>query len=169
MVQVKLSSIYENFIVAINQSRNQIKGKVLFIIDTDDNLAEFETKDFPNVFAKRLVNVPSEKSEILVKISANPKAPATDIESALEGELFHKDLQEFKPTYPDLLSFVDNELDTELKLYNSFFAFDFRTSDREKLQSFFKLENMKYKFAVTYVRLAKRKNSNNLKWVLQKS
>ena len=135
----EVKRIYENLMVSIDEFKKEINGKVYFLIDTDAELLQFETKDHTNILCRRMVNVGNETK--LVKITANPKAPPTEIEDALNGKAFYETLKKFKPDYQTELAFVED--DKEIDEIPSFFGLDLRPSEQTLLTQFFDSGNNK--------------------------
>ncbi|MCQ2298947.1 MAG: ATP-binding protein [Bacteroidales bacterium] len=142
----RLSVLFEEL-----RTSGQIKGKVFLLTDTDAQPVEFETEENleGNLKCRRIVNVGQETQ--LVKIKANPKAPNTDIEDALNGKAFNKVL--FKLTNPienQDFSFITGEEKEEIA---SSIAMDFRESEKRKVDEFLNRNNGNNKvvFAQEYV------------------
>jgi hypothetical protein len=147
----EISRIYRHLLASYEDFKTEVKGKIILISDTDLQLVEYETQDYPNLICKRIVNIEGDHKTKLVGIKSNPKSPKTEIEDVLNGKLFHETLKQFKPNYPDLLAFVDDtHIASEIP---SYFALDLRPSESAKLDEFFEKDNNKYEFAKTYVSL----------------
>lgn len=146
----EIKKMYEHLSIAIEELKDSVKGKVYMLTDTDAQLLEYETKEGleKRIICRRIVN----EGDItrLVKITANPKSPKTDIEDALNGRLFHQVLVTFKPTN-DELSFLDEQEREETSSYS---ALDLRPREYEKMDQFFSKEKGKNKvlFANEYVK-----------------
>lgn len=141
-----LSASYEDF-------KSEVKGKIILISDTDAELIDYQTKTYPNLICKRIVNIQEDDKPrtALVKIDSNPKSPKTEIEDALNGKLFYETLKEFKDNYPDLLNFIKDDF-VALEI-PSHFALDLRPSENSKLEAFFDKDNNKYEFAKRYSKM----------------
>jgi predicted ATPase len=147
----EISRIYRYLSTSYEDFKTAIKGKILLISDTDIELVEYDTQDYPNLICKRIVNTDNDHETKLVGIKSNPKSPKTEIEDVLNGKLFYKTLKEFKQQYPDLLAFV-NDTDSPSEI-PSYFALDLKISERAKLDEFFDKDDKKYEFAKKYVDL----------------
>ncbi|MCK8521479.1 ATP-binding protein [Aquimarina sp. D1M17] len=143
----EIKRIYEYLVVAIDEFKREVNGKIAFILDTDSELVQFETQNTSNIFIKRLVNVDNETK--LININSNPKSPPTEIEDSLNGKAFYKVLKKYKSQYPGLLSFVN--VDIEKSEIPSYFALDLRPSEYENLLNFFDSDNIKYDFAKEFI------------------
>lgn len=146
----EIKKMYEHLSISIEELKDSVKGKVYMLTDTDAQLLEYKTNEGQEnrIICRRIVN----KGNItrLVKITANPKSPKTDIEDALNGRLFHQVLVTFKPTNEEL-SFLDEQEREETSSYS---ALDLRPREYEKMDQFFSKENGKNKvlFANEYVK-----------------
>ena len=146
----KIKKMYEHLSIAIEDLKDSVKGKVFMLTDTDAQLLEFDTNKGPEtrIICRRIVN----EGDItrLVKITANPKSPKTEIEDALNSRLFHQVLVTFKPTNEEL-SFLDEQEREETSSYS---ALDLRPKEYEKMDQFFSKEKGKNKvlFANEYVK-----------------
>lgn len=147
----EIKKMYEHLSIAIEELKDSVKGKVYMLTDTDAQLLEYDTKEGleKRIICRRIVN--EGDTTRLVKITANPKSPKTDIEDALNGKLFHQVLVTFKPTN-DELSFLDEQ---EREETSSFSALNLRPKEYEKMDLFFSKENGRNKvlFANEYVKL----------------
>ena len=146
----EIKKMYEYLSIAIEELKDSVEGKVYMLTDTDTQLLDYKTNDGleKRIICRRIVN----EGDItrLVKITANPKSPKTDIEDALNGKLFHQVLVTFKPTNEEL-SFLDEQEREETSSYS---ALDLRPTEYEKMDQFFSKEKGKNKvlFANEYVK-----------------
>ena len=159
----EIKKMYEHLIIAIEELKDSVKGKVYMLTDTDAQLLEYETKEGleKRIICRRIVN----EGDItrLVKITANPKSPKTDIEDALNGRLFHQVLVTFKPTNEEL-SFLDEQEREETSSYS---ALDLRPREYEKMDQFFSKEKGKNKvlFANKYVKMMQTGEYKIPEWI----
>lgn len=137
-----LSTSYEDF-------QDEISGKIILISDTDSQLVNYDVKNYPNLFCKRMVNCIQTRSTKLVNIQANPVSPATEIEDALNGKLFYETLCSFIEKYPEQLSFL-KENEYEISQESSRIALDLKPSQWIKIEQFFDLDNNKFLFSKRY-------------------
>lgn len=159
----EIKKMYEHLSIAIEELKDCVKGKVYMLTDTDAQLLEYETKEGleKRIICRRIVN----EGDItrLVKITANPKSPKTDIEDALNGRLFHQVLVTFKPTNEEL-SFLDEQEREETSSYS---ALDLRPREYEKMDQFFSKEKGKNKvlFANEYVKMMQTGEHKIPEWI----
>lgn len=159
--------IYESFHVAIKEFKSELFGKILFLIDTDAELNQFETFKYKNTLVQRLINKDEDKNCHLVKVKGGPTAPVTDIEKVLNGEVYLKTLNDFKREYSEL-NFLPESISDEKKVLNSYYSMDLRMSEQSIIDDFFKKPRIKYLFAKKYVANALHmEHVVNLNWVNQ--
>ena len=146
----EIKRIYNNLQVAFNDFKNEIKGKVILISDTDTELVNYQTKEDKNLICYRIVNDDSKRKTILVKIESNPVSPRTEIEDSLNGKLFIETLKEFEVNHSELTSIIESVNNpTEESTY---FALDLSPSKQKLLEGFFDTGNNKYEFSLEYVK-----------------
>lgn len=165
----EIKKIYNHLAISYDELKEKIKGIVILLMDTDEQLLEFETKDYPKLHCYRIVNVnkAGSKTTEFVQVSSNPKAPKTEIEDILNGKIFNDVLKDFKEEYPELLDFVVDQEKPELP---SYFAMDLSPSQNDKLTQFFdnKPDN-KVRFAQKYIEKQKyQKNSTKLGFIFER-
>lgn len=159
----EIKKIYNHLAVSYDELKEKIRGTVILLMDTDEQLLEFETKDYPKLHCYRIINKTGDKTTDLVQVSSNPKAPKTEIEDILNGNIFNETLNEFKSEYPELLDFVNNQEKPQIP---SYFAMDLTPSQNNKMTHFFddKPEN-KVRFAQKYIDNAKILETSIPSWV----
>ena len=144
----EIKRIYNNLKVSCDDFKNEIKGKVVLLSDTDSELVQYETRDDKNLICLRIVNKISTRKIELVKIDSNPVSPKTEIEDALNGKIFFETLREFEEAYSELSNIIkDIDSITEESAY---FALDLSPSKQKVLGSFFDKDNNKFDFAKRY-------------------
>ena len=159
----EIKKMYEHLSIAIEELKDSVKGKVYMLTDTDAQLLEYDTKEGleKRIICRRIVN----EGEIthLVKITANPKSPKTDIEDALNGRLFHKVLLSFQADNEEL-SFLDVQEREETSSYS---ALDLRPREYEKMDQFFSKNKGKNKvlFANEYVKMMEEGTYKIPEWI----
>lgn len=129
-----------------------VKGKVICLIDTDNERVEVDFQKSKSLYFDRLIN--NEDGSILVDVNSNQTSPATEIEDCLNPILFYQTLMEFSKENKSLESIlVNSELSKSAK--NSFQFIDLRESERKVIKDFFD-DNEGYnkiRFAKKYVEL----------------
>lgn len=144
----EIKRFYDYILISYNDFKNEINGKIILLSDTDEELVNYNVIDSDNLFCKRIVNCSAVKTTKLVNIHSNPVSPKTEIEDALNGELFLKVLTSFKNENIDTLDFIS---DIKAESQNSTgFALDLSGSQKFKINSFFDTGNNKFLFAKKY-------------------
>jgi hypothetical protein len=145
----EIKRIYNNLVVAYEDFKKEIQGKVILVSDTDINLVQYPTRDdFQNLLCYRIVNSENERKTILVKLDSNPVSPRTEIEDTLNGKLFIETLQQFKENHPDLDEILSDIHQPPEEA--SYYALDLSPSKQKILEDFFNTGNNKYDFSVRY-------------------
>lgn len=147
-----IKKLYNNIVGPFEEFKTEIKGKIYMVMDTDENLVEFETKDnlIDKLICKRLIN--KDNSCQLMKLTSNPKSPKTEIEDILNGKKVYETLKYFKTIYPDKLDFLIDDL--ALNENVAYFELDLSPSNNKKLEDFYNHENIKFEFANKYIELS---------------
>jgi len=140
----EIKRLYQHLAVSYEEFKSEIKGKIILISDTDAELVTYDTKSFPSLICKRIVNIPAKNDTALTQISGNPVSPQTEIEDALNGRLFFETLLKFSDKFPSLEFLKEYNLSSESV---SYFSLDLRDSERKKITAFFDNGNNKFLFA----------------------
>lgn len=144
----EVKKIYNNLQVAYEDFKQEIKGKVILISDTDRQLVQYPIRNEKNLVCYRIVNNESTRKTDLVKIDSNPVSPKTEIEDSLNGVVFFETLKEFESAYPELSDIIQGiNHPTEEETY---FSLDLSPSKQKILEYFFDKNNNKFEFAEKY-------------------
>lgn len=150
----EIKRIYNHLAISYDDFKEELKSKIILISDTDAELIQYDVNtSYKNLICKRIVNCPVDRKTKLVHIHSNPVSPETEIEMALNGEVFLKALKTFKDEYPKLLEFIDK---IETATPNcTYYSLDLRTSEWDCIKQFFDIDtdNNKYRFAKKYTEL----------------
>lgn len=138
-----LSTSYEDF-------KEEISGKIILLSDTDEQLVNYDVKDYSNLICKRMVNCMQTRLTKLVNIQFNPVSPKTEIEDTLNGKLFFETLCFFMESNPEKLGFL-SEVEGDISQESSRIALDLKTSQWIKIEQFFEMNNNKFLFSKKYV------------------
>lgn len=154
----EVKKIFDYLELPIKEDSKEIQGKVFCLIDTDEQQIECNCADYKNLKLRRLLDI--DGFITLVKGGDNRKTPPTEIEDALDAEIFLKALA--------ALAVNDTEID---ELFNKVrapnfslcarSAFDWRGSEYKKLKEIFNREYIKFIFAQTYVQERSTLESGN--------
>ncbi|MBV8253138.1 MAG: ATP-binding protein [Chitinophaga sp.] len=145
----EIKRIYNYLSTAYDDFKDDVKGKIYMISDTDKQLVKYTTQDQNNLLCKRIMNDENNKKTVLEKIDSVIASPPTEIEDCLNGRLFHETLLYFKASNTEL-SFVADNLKEEYEL-NSYFYLDMRPTEKVELDNFFNKGNNKWEFAKKYL------------------
>lgn len=154
----EIKRVYNYLTTSYEDFKNEIKGKIYMVSDTDRNIVSYATNEQTKLICKRIINNPKSKQTILVPMSSNVVSPQTEIENCLNGRIFHEALLHFKPHNEELL-FLSDTLKDDYES-NSFFYLDLRPTEMEKLDQFFDNGNNKWEFAEKYLELLSALENN---------
>lgn len=150
-----VKKFYTYIYLALLDERSDIKGKVYFLLDTDEEHEFYEAKDkISSIRIRRLLNDSEEGGTKLVTITSSKVSPPTEIEDSLNPEIFLLSIKEVareygSPGFSDLIdgmSIKDGSLPSGL-------AFDWRDSERKAVADFLKIPGVKVGLAEAYSRL----------------
>jgi len=145
----EIKRLYNHLATSYEDFQEDISGKIILLSDTDSQLVNYDVKNYPNLFCKRIVNDTKSRTTKLVNIQANPVSPETEIEDTLNGKLFHKTLCTFIAEYPDQLSFL-TDITEEITHESSKIALDLKASQWKLIEQFFDINNNKFLFSKKY-------------------
>lgn len=160
-----IKSIYQQLDLIFDDFKAEIKGKIFLLSDTDKDIVQYpiRNKERKNLRCQRLL-LNGNKIK-LEHIDSTAVSPHTEIEHALNGQVFYETLLIYKEQYSDALSFLDNVANID-DLSISGNALDLRKSEQEKLEAFFDINEMKYDFSIKYCEvLAQKKDSVTPSWI----
>lgn len=163
----EVRKVYNYLLSPIKDPDYIIKGKVICLIDTDNERVEVECQKVKNLFFDRLLNT-EKNGSVLVEVDSNQTSPPTEIEDCLHPIIFFQCLLEFSEENPKVKSILlNNEFNAEAK--NSYEIMDLRESERKTIKAFFDGNEgyNKIRFAKRYVELLKVnlfKELKPLKW-----
>ena len=144
-----------------------VKGKIICLIDTDNERVEVDYQKSKSLYFDRLLN--NQDGTILVDVNSNQTSPPTEIEDCLNPILFYQTLMDFSEEYDSLKAILTtSELNKTAK--NSFQFLDLRESERKTIKAFFndKEGYNKIRFARKYVELSKLNffsDCREIKWI----
>lgn len=163
----EVRKVYNYLLSPIKDPDYNIKGKVICLIDTDNERVEVECVKVKNLFFDRLLNTEKEGTT-LVEVDSNLTSPPTEIEDCLHPTLFYQTLLEFSEEYEDIKELlIHNSLNENAR--NSYEFMDLRNSERKTIKTFFDDHEgfNKIRFAKKYIELLKNdffKDLSPLKW-----
>jgi predicted ATP-dependent endonuclease of OLD family len=149
-----VKKFYEYLLLALDDDRESVKGRVFMLLDTDKKAESFDAKEGVGwISIRRLLNDKQTGVTKLLKTTDNSFYPPTEIEDVLDSELFLSTL--IKVAEDNGMNYFSekfNCFDIKDSRLPSGLAFDFRDSDRELLENFFEQRGFKIKFALAYVK-----------------
>lgn len=157
----EVKKLYNHLSIAFEDFKNEMKGKVFLLCDTDDKL-ESDTSHIkqdsqhPKLKYRRLIVDENKESVQLVEVNSNIAAKPTVLEDVLNGLTFIKTLDFFKDDNPELNSIIyeTNRIDVQGKeFYPSALSLKLSVAEAKELKNFFKKHNndMKVIFAKKYI------------------
>lgn len=171
----EVKKLYNHLSIAFEDFKNEMKGKVFLLCDTDDKL-ESDTSHIkhdsqhPKLKYRRLIVDGNNESVQLVEVNSNIAAKPTVLEDVLNGSTFIKTLDLLKDDNPELNSIIyeTNRIDVQGKgFYPSALSLKLSIAEAKELKNFFKKYNndMKVIFAKTYI--ANVEDLEEIPWVNQ--
>jgi hypothetical protein len=149
----EISRLMKNISVSLDYKENEIKGKILAIIDTDEQYNKVEGfMEKGNIYFKRITFNGNDIE--LISITSKERTGPIQIEDVLNPRAFKETL---KNSIDGPLSKFDESLYNSNALC-SYNAYDYRNSDRKALKEFFSQDGVKVKFAKEYIKNAELYN-----------
>ncbi|WP_431481922.1 AAA family ATPase [Pseudomonas thivervalensis] len=148
-----VKKIFAYIVMALDSERDDIEGRVLFLLDTDKSFEKFESSDgIANLRIRRLLNSSLEKKTLLVHTTNTVFFPPTEIEDSLDAESFLDTLAFFEEDeeYQEIFGEFSEELAVADKSLPSGLALNLRSSDKLVLEKLFDSDGFKIKFALAY-------------------
>ncbi|HEQ3613148.1 TPA: AAA family ATPase [Vibrio cholerae] len=149
-----VKKLHDYIYLALEEERNDIKGKIYFLLDTDKKFEKFTCKEsIKSIVIKRLKNNTKENKTTLLKTSDNDYYPPTEIEDVLDSKAFLETIKIFinENEQPILskkfFTITHNDYDINSP---SGLAFDLKDSEKAALESLFNKPMIKTKFAKEY-------------------
>ncbi len=169
----EVKKLYNHLSIAFEDFKQEMKGKVFLLCDTDSTLDMNTTNlrqdaQHPKLKYRRLiVNEGSENAE-LVMINSPIAANSSVLEDVLNAETFLKVLEQMKEENPELEELIDVHKRVELVeniFYPSALCLRLSIPEKRRLKSFFGKNNnhMKVEFALNYITAVD--NKNEIPWI----
>ncbi|WP_155858636.1 hypothetical protein [Acinetobacter soli] len=169
----EVKKLYNHLSIAFEDFKQEMKGKVFLLCDTDSNLDMNTTNlrqdaQHPNLKYRRLiVNEETENAE-LVMINSSIAANSSVLEDVLNAETFLKVLEQMEDGNPELTELIDEHKRvevTENTYYPSALCLRLSIPEKRRLKEFFrKNENhMKVEFAINYIKTVD--NKAEIPWI----
>ena len=163
----KVRKVYYYLQSPIKDPDYNVKGKIICLIDTDNERVDVEYNKSKYLYFERLLN--TSEGSTLVDVNNNQTSPPTEIEDCLNPIIFFQSLIEFSEEYSDLKTILTNS-DFNISAQNSHEFIDLRGSERKTIKMFFDDNDgyNKIRFAKKYVELSKIdffKSQTEMKWI----
>lgn len=154
-----VKKIFKYLEMALEENRDDIKGKVFLLLDTDKAFEKYDASEgIEQIKIKRIHN-DEHKLETLLKSTSNTEFyPPTVIEDTLNPNDFMLALKCFEehPSYGEqvssllqFISFAESDLPASL-------AFDFTGTQQRSVEELFNMPGFKVNFALKYAEVASR-------------
>ena len=169
----EVKKLYNHLSIAFEDFKQEMKGKVFLLCDTDSTLDMNTTNlrqdaQHPKLKYRRLiVNEGSENAELVV-INSSIAASSSVLEDVLNAETFLKVLEQMEEENPELAEFVDEHKRVELAentYYPSALCLRLSIPEKRRLKEFFGKNNnhMKVEFALNYINTVD--NKEEIPWI----
>ncbi|MNR07814.1 hypothetical protein D3C85_1239440 [compost metagenome] len=152
-----MKKIFKYLEMALEENRDDIKGRVFLLLDTDKAFEKYDASEgIEQIKIKRIHNDENEYKTLLKATSNTEFYPPTVIEDTLTPsdfiltlESFEED-KEYGESVSSILKFVSSEND-ELP---AALAFDLTGTQQRNMEDLFNMPGFKVKFALRYSELA---------------
>ena len=151
-----VKKIFNYLYLALEDVRDDIKGRVFCLLDTDKNFESFDGKDsLGGVQIRRIKNNEDTFRTELLKTSDNSFSPSTVIEDALDVRSFIETVDAFKShqMYGGFISSLPKGLSSADDGWPSGLALNLSFVERKAMEQLFDAEGFKVKFALEYSRI----------------
>ncbi|HED3136722.1 AAA family ATPase [Citrobacter farmeri] len=147
---VAVKKIYNLLILALEDRKKTISGKVYCLLDTDQKYSAFHANDtIPSIKIRRLLLNTNMSDIILAKVTDDSVYPPTEIEQALDAEFYIETLASLYNKGEEAFSFMKNPLILESSVSGG--ALDLNLTERNKITEYFDTPGKKYEFCNAYV------------------
>ncbi|MBC9230166.1 AAA family ATPase [bacterium SPL81] len=156
----EVKKLYNHLSIAFEDFKQEMKGKVFLLCDTDENLDSNTNHikndtQHPNLNYRRLIINESKETAELVMINSNVAANSTVLEDVLNAATFLKTLGQLQEVNDELRSIISSNNRTEFndeKFYPSALCLKLSVPEKRILKQFFCKNNndMKVEFANKY-------------------
>ncbi|WP_312836303.1 AAA family ATPase [Comamonas sp.] len=143
----EIRKIYQHLSIILDDMKSNVKGKVVLLSDTDDQLVKYSVSDSTFLLCKRFVMDESNKKIILTNPESNPTSPSTCIEDILNVNTYLKVIDKHYKNEPLLADILSSKIDDK----EVCFSLDLKKSEVQKIKQFFSEPGIKYEFAKHYI------------------
>jgi hypothetical protein len=149
-----VKKVFNYLVMALEGDRDDVKGRVFFLLDTDKQFEKFECTDgILNFKIRRLLNSSESKRTELTQTTNSAFYPPTEIEDCLDSEVFLETLMSFSkmPEYEEIFDKFSESISIQDVGVPSGLAFNLRDSDKLVMEELFNVKGFKIRFALKYV------------------
>lgn len=148
-----VKKIYNYLMMALDNDRDDIAGRVLFLLDTDKDFEKFDSNDgIANLRIRRLLNSTADNKTTLVQTTSSTFYPPTEIEDCLDAEAFLNTLLSFEGNedVQSLMGELTEPPAVRDPALPSGLALNLRETDKLIFEKIFDLPGFKIQFALLY-------------------
>lgn len=166
----EVRKLYLNLLSPIKDPDYTIKGKVICLIDTDNEKVDVKYEKNKHLIFERLLNS-KEKGSQLIDVNSNLMNPPTEIEDCLDPFIYFQTLIEFSEEYQSLKDIISNN-ELNVKAKNSSEVFDLRESEKQSIKDFFDDNEgfNKIRFAKKYIEVLEKplfSERSDMDWIVK--
>jgi hypothetical protein len=143
--------------MALDDNRDDIKGKVFLLLDTDKAFEKYDASDsIKQIQIKRIHNDIDESRTMLKSTNNTEYHPPTVIEDTLIPNDFITTLRSFEsdPEFGVYVVPLLEAINHDHEDWPAALAFDLRTTEQRSMEELFNLPRFKVKFALKYTEIA---------------
>ncbi|MFO4215627.1 AAA family ATPase [Klebsiella variicola subsp. variicola] len=149
---VAVKKIYNLLILALEDRKKTISGKVYCLLDTDHKYSAFHATDtIPSIKIRRLLLNKNMDEIILAKVTDDSVYPPTEIEQALDAEFYIETLTSLYNNGEEAFSFMKKPLILQSSVSGG--ALDLNMTERKKITEYFDIPGKKYEFCNAYIEI----------------
>lgn len=150
-----VKKIYSLLIMALEDRKETITGKALFLLDTDHKYSAFHVSDtIPSIKIRRLLLSKDMKTINLTKLTDDCVYPPTEIEQALKSDIYLDALKAIYEKGEPLLSFMQSPLKIQSDVSGG--VLNLNITEKNDLDSYFELPGKKNEFCNIYVEILEK-------------
>ncbi|MCC3717066.1 ATP-binding protein [Rouxiella badensis] len=147
-----VKKIYNLLVMALEDRKETISGKALFLLDTDCKYSAFHATDAISSIKIRRILLNKKMDNInLVKVTDDSVYPPTEIEQALNADFYIEALRVLYNKGETFLSFMQNPQLMESTVSGG--TLNLNIKEQKNLEYYFELPGKKYEFCNTYIEI----------------
>ncbi len=163
-----VKKIFECLYLVLDEARSDVKGKALFLLDTDKNYEPYTPKEsVKKIEIRRLQNSKTDGMTQLNKTTDTNIYPPTEMEDTLDIQIFIETAKKLQSESFDI-KFLSNIEILQDEIRPTGLSLNLRPTEEEKLDDFFNTIGMKTKFAKNYCKNDTNKKKTSLILAIEK-